>query len=127
MTRREFFKSPQMKMIRNNIISSAVIGYVVAGLTLYFGVIQTGNYFTMLDVILVLACSLLIHLLQSSVAAIVLAAYAVLNVVVTTVSNGKFSGWWVALVGVYAVIYTFKFQSAWKKEKEYSEDINLPQ
>jgi len=127
MTRREFFKSPQMKMIRNNIISSAVIGYVVAGLTLYFGVIQTGNYYTMLDVILVLACSLLIHLLQSRVAAIVLAAYAVLNVVVTTVSNGKFSGWWVALVGVYAVIYTFKFQSAWKKEKEYSEDINLPQ
>ena len=111
MTRREFLKTPQMNAIRYNIFSSAVIGYVIAGLTLYFGVIQTGNYFTILDVILVLACSLLIHLLQSRVAAIVLAAYAVLN--------GRFSGWWVALVGVYAVIYTFKFQKAWK---DYQND-----
>ena len=111
-----------MNAIRNNLFSSAVIGYVIAGLTLYFGVIQTGNYFTILDVILVLACSLLIHLLQSRVAAIVLAAYAVLNVVVTSVSNGKFSGWWVALVGVYAVIYTFKFQKAWKDYQKDNEE-----
>ena len=74
---------------------------------------------TRILIILVLACSLLIHLLQSRVAAIVLAAYAVLNVVVTSVSNGRFSGWWVALVGVYAVIYTFKFQKAWK---DYQND-----
>ena len=44
-----------------------------------------------------------------------------LNIVVTTVANGKFSGWWVALVGVYAVIYTFKFQKAWENEKEFGE------
>ena len=119
MTRREFLKTPQMNAIRNNLFSSAVIGYVIAGLTLYFGVIKTGNYFAMLDVVLILACALLIHLLQSRAAAIVLAAYAVLNVVVTSVSNGRFSGWWVALVGVYAVIYTFKFQKAWK---DYQND-----
>ena len=96
-----------------------MIGYVIAGLTLYFGVIKTGNYFATLDVVLILACALLIHLLQSRAAATVLAAYAVLNVVVTSVSNGRFSGWWVALVGVYAVIYTFKFQKAWK---DYQND-----
>ena len=122
MTRREFLKTPQMNAIKNNLFSSAVIGYVIAGLTLYFGVIKTGNYFAMLDVVLILACALLIHLLQSRAAAIVLAAYAVLNVVVTTVSNGKFSGWWVALVGVYAVIYTFKFQKAWKDYQKDNEE-----
>ena len=122
MTRREFLKTPQMNAIRNNLFSSAVLGYVIAGITLYFGVIQTGNYFTLLEVFLILACSLLIHLLQSRVAAIVLAAYAVLNVVVTTVSNGKFSGWWVALVGVYAVIYTFRFQKAWKDYQKDNEE-----
>lgn len=122
MTRREFLKTPQMKMIRNNIFTCAVIGYVVAGLSLYFGVIQTGNYFGLLDVVFILACSLLIHLLQSRVAAICLTAYSVLNIVVTTVANGKFSGWWVALVGVYAVIYTFKFQKAWQMQKASEEE-----
>ena len=121
MTRREFLKTPQMNAIRYNIFSSAVIGYVIAGLTLYFGVIQTGNYFTILDVILVLACSLLIHLLQSRVAAIVMTAYSVLHIYITSIANGKLSGWWVVFIGVYAIIMTFKFQKAWQEEKEFGE------
>lgn len=98
-----------------------MIGYVIAGLTLYFGVIQTGNYFTILDVILVLACSLLIHLLQSRVAAIVLTAYSVLHIYITSITNGRLSGWWVVFIGVYAIIMTFKFQKAWQEEKEFGE------
>lgn len=117
-----------MKIISKNITTCAIIGYVIAGISLYFGVIKTGSMVGLLDVFLILACSLLIHLLQSRAAAIVLAAYSALNVIVTSVSNGKFSGWWVALVGVYAVIYTFKFQKAWKEQKEQGDyDINLPQ
>ena len=128
MTRLEFFRSPSMKIISKNITTCAIIGYVIAGISLYFGVIKTGNMVGLLDVFLILACSLLIHLLQSRAAAIVLAAYSALKVIVTSVSNGKFSGWWVALVGVYAVIYTFKFQKAWKEQKEQGDyDINLPQ
>ena len=119
MTRWEFFKSPKMSAISKNIFTCAVLGYVLSGLTLYLNVIKSGLYSSIPTVVVLLACSLLIHLLQSRVAAIVLAAYAVLNVVVTAVSNGRFSGWWVALVGVYAVIYTFKFQKAWK---DYQND-----
>ena len=122
MTRREFLKTPEMKMFKTNIFTCAVIGYVIAGLSLYFGVIQTGNYFGLLDVVFILACSLLIHLLQSRVAAICLTSYSLLNIIVTSVSNGKFSGWWVALVGVYAVIYTFKFQKAWQTYKAGQEE-----
>ena len=119
MTRWEFFKSSKMRTISKNIFTCAVLGYVLSGLTLYLNVIKNGLYSSIPTVVVLLACSLLIHLLQSRVAAIVLAAYAVLNVVVTSVSNGRFSGWWVALVGVYAVIYTFTFQKAWK---DYQND-----
>lgn len=128
MTRREFLNSPQMSIVKKNLFSCSVIGYVIAGLTLYFGVYKTGNIYSLLDFGLVLACSLLIHLLQSRAAAIVLAAYSVLNIIVTSVTNGKFSGWWVALVAVYAVIYTFKFHIEWKKNKDMEEeDLVLPQ
>ena len=121
MTRQEFFKSPKMKSISSNIFSSAVLGYVIAGLTLYLNVIRGGNYASIPTVVVLVACSLLIHLLQSRVAAIVLTAYSALVVIITHTINGQYSGWWVVLIGVYAIIFTFKFQKAWQLEKEFEE------
>ena len=138
MTRQEFFKSPKMKSISGNIFSCAVLGYVIAGLTLYLDVIKSGKYTSIATVVVLLACSLLIHLLQSRVAAIVLTAYLIhllqsrvaaivltaysaLLVLITHTINGQYSGWWVVLIGVYAIIFTFKFQNAWQQEKEFEE------
>ncbi|MBR4914025.1 MAG: hypothetical protein IKZ42_01970 [Clostridiales bacterium] len=121
MTRQEFFKSPKMKSISSNIFSCAVLGYVIAGLTLYLNVIRGGNYASIPTVVVLVACSLLIHLLQSRVAAIVLTAYSALVVIITHTINGQYSGWWVVLIGVYAIIFTFKFQKAWQLEKEFEE------
>ena len=121
MTRQEFFKSPKMKAISSNIFSCAVLGYVIAGLTLYLDVIRGGKYTSIATVVVLLACSLLIHLLQSRAAAIVLTAYSGLVVLITRTINGQFSGWWVVLIGVYAIIFTFKFQNAWQHEKEFEE------
>ena len=121
MTQREFFKSPQMNVISKNIFTCAVIGYAIAGLTLYLDVIQGGNYYSIATVVVLTACSVLIHLLQSRAAAIVLTAFSAMVVLITNVQNGKFSGWWVVLVGVYAIIYTFKFQKAWATEKAERE------
>jgi predicted membrane protein len=80
------------------------------------------------DASLIVVCSLLIQLLQSRVAAIVLMVYAALNVILVLVQTGRLGGWWIAVVGVYAIIYTFKFQKAWKAYKNGdAPDINLPQ
>ena len=117
MTRQEFFKSPKMKSISGNIFSCAVLGYVIAGLTLYLNVIRGGNYASIPTVVVLVACSLL----QSRVAAIVLTAYSALLVLITHTINGQYSGWWVVLIGVYAIIFTFKFQNAWQQEKEFEE------
>ena len=119
MTRQEFFKSPKMKSISSNIFSCAVLGYVIAGLTLYLNVIRGGNYASIPTVVVLVACSLLIHLLQSRIAAIVLTAYAGFQILFFNIGNGKFTGWWLVLIGVYAIIFTFKFQKAWEAEKEF--------
>ena len=119
MTRREFFKSPQMRVISRNIFSCAAIGYALAAATLFLDVIKSGDYASILNVVVLLACSLLIHLLQSRIAAIVLTAYAGFQILFFNIGNGKFTGWWLVLIGVYAIIFTFKFQKAWEAEKEF--------
>ena len=119
MTRWEFFKSPKMSAISKNIFTCAVLGYVLSGLTLYLNVIKSGLYSSIPTVVVLLACSLLIHLLQSRIAAIVLTAYAGFQILFFNIGNGKFTGWWLVLIGVYAIIFTFKFQKAWEAEKEF--------
>lgn len=121
MTRWESFKSSKMRTISKNIFTCAVLGYVLSGLTLYLNVIKNGLYSSIPTVVVLLACSLLIHLLQSRVAAIVLTAYSVLHIYITSITNGRLSGWWVVFIGVYAIIMTFKFQKAWQEEKEFGE------
>jgi hypothetical protein len=61
---------------------------------------------------------LLIQLLQSRVAAILLAVYGVVNMIAVTIMTGRFGGWWIMVVAIWAVVYTFKFHKAWKEEKE---------
>jgi hypothetical protein len=128
MTRLEYLKSPEMSLVRKNINTCAIMGYVIAVLS--FGI----NYFMyqslsgIFDAVLIVVCSLLIQLLQSRVASIILMVYAVLNVVVVVIQTGRLGGWWIAIVGIYAIIYTFKFQKAWKAHKNGGAvDINLPQ
>jgi hypothetical protein len=110
-----------MRTISKNIFTCAVLGYVLSGLTLYLNVIKNGLYSSIPTVVVLLACSLLIHLLHSRVAAIVLTAYSVLHIYITSITNGRLSGWWVVFIGVYAIIMTFKFQKAWQEEKEFGE------
>ena len=128
MTRLEYLKSPEMNLIRKNINTCAIMGYVIAALS--FGI----NYFMyqslsgIFDAVLIVVCSLLIQLLQSRDASIILMVYSVLNVVVVVIQTGRLGGWWIAVVGIYAIIYTFKFQKAWKEHKNGDAvDINLPQ
>ena len=65
MTRLEYLKSPEMNLIRKNINTCAIMGYVIAALS--FGI----NYFMyqslsgIFDAVLIVVCSLLIQLLQS--------------------------------------------------------------
>ena len=52
---------------------------------------------------------------------IVLTSYAAFQILVLPIGDGKYTGWWLVLVGIYAIISTFKFQKAWENEKEFGE------
>ena len=118
MTRREFFKSNEMKKVRASINGCAFCGYAVAlaGVILNYVYYKTLN--TILDAVIIVAACLCIQLLQSRVAAIVLAVYSALNIVLVYIQNGKPGGYVVIAIAVFALIATFKFQSAWHKVKK---------
>lgn len=118
MTRTEFLKTPEQAVNRKNILSCAICGYIVAGLSLIINIVMFQNYLGIIDTIFLVAMSLLIHLLQSRVASILIAAYSIFNMIYMLVSQGRLAGWWIVIIGVYSVIYTFKFQKAWKEYRQ---------
>lgn len=120
MTRNQFLKTEEMKPIKKQIISCAVICYVLAVISIAANYFLNGEL-NLLDPIILVVFGLLIQLLQSRVAAILLTVYAVCNVVYMTISMGQLAGWWILIVAVYALIYTFKFQKAWKEYKKSPE------
>ena len=117
MTRMEFLKTDAQRINRKNINSCAITGYVLAVISLILNIAVLDNPWAIIDSIFVVILSILIHTLQSRVAAIILAVYAVFNTITMTISYGRLSGWWMLVLGGYAVFYTFKFQKEWKAYK----------
>jgi hypothetical protein len=117
MTRSEFLKTKEMKKIRANIFACAALGYAIAVGSVIVNVIHSRNFSVILDAVFLIAMSLLIHLLQSRVAAILIGVYSVINIGVMYYMNGKPGGIIVLAVAIYAIIYTFKFQKAWHDHK----------
>ena len=119
MTRREFYKSSEMDSVRKSINGCAIAGYVVAALSLVANLLLLDNPSGIIDTILIIILSILIQTIQSRVAAVILCVYGVINMAIITMYTGRFGGWWILVVGVFAAINTFKFHKAWKEEKEF--------
>ena len=118
MTKEEFSKHPNIASVRSQIKSAGIICYVVAGISLAVSVIMSGIWGVvgvMLDVLLLIGLGLGVQLGRSRVCAIILTVYGAFNTIIVTLQNGTLGGWWVLLAGIYATIYTFKFQSAWEE------------
>lgn len=124
LTKKEFYQLPGMKSCRSNITSCAVILYVCAGITVLATFFLDGFLASLLDAAVILALGLWLHLGKSRIAAILTTCYGLFGVVVALIQVGKIQGWWIPLAGIWAIIYTFKFQNLWKK---YQQDGVLPQ
>jgi hypothetical protein len=37
-------------------------------------------------------------------------------------ATGRFGGWWILIIGIFAAIHTFKFHKAWKEQKEFEAE-----
>ncbi len=118
LTKGQFYKHPNVAPLRKQIRSCGIAMYILAGLNfvIMFGLAALGQgFWTIIDVMLILALGLIIHLAQSRVASIILTVYGTINVIYMIITTGKFSGWLFLVVGICAIIYTFKFQKAWKE------------
>ena len=122
MTRREFLRTDEMKSIRANIIICAVFGYVIAVGSMILNIALTKEFGVIYDAVFLIAMCVLVHFLQSRIASILIAIYAVLNVVIMFISTGKPGGIVVLVLAVYSIVYTFRFHSAWSKYKKSAAD-----
>lgn len=120
LTKKEFLELPAMKPIKSSIVTCGIVLYILGviniGLQIYAGIFP-------LDGILLILLGLGIHLGRSRVCAILCTIYGAYNVIYLIMTTGRVAGWWILLVAIYAVIYTFKYHSAWSK---YQKDGTLP-
>lgn len=117
MSKKEFSKHPNIKKCSGNIKGSAIALYVCAGITMAAGLFMD-NYLSILDVMIIVGLALGIHLAQSRACSIILCAYSIFNVIIMIASTGKPGGWLIVIAAVDAIIYTFRFQKAWKEYQQ---------
>ena len=103
---------------RRNCIAAAIVGYICAGATTIVALTNLIEYigvYALLDAMILLTLSLLVHLLRSRIAAVLLLIYAIYNVGAMLFQTGEFSGWLALVAGVTAVIGTFQCAKEWKE------------
>lgn len=115
MTKKEFYKHPNIASLRSQIRGAGIACYIFGGLSLIFA-------FSIVDALLLVGLGLGIHLGRSRACAIILTVYGAFNLIYVLLAEGTVSGWLIPLAGVYAIIYTFKYQSAWT---EYQKTGNI--
>lgn len=113
VTKKQFLTLPENRKIRTEIRSAGIICYICAGITLVLALISL-QMTALLDVAILVGLGLGVHLAQSRACAILLTVYAGINMLITLVVLGRFGGWLVLLAGIFAIVYTFKFQKLWK-------------
>ena len=123
-TKREFLKLPENVKLKSNISMSAWICYICAVISLIFGVLilKTGAY-ALLDVAIMVVLGIGIHLYQSRLCAVILTAYALLNVIYSWASTGRPSGYLMILAGAYALMSTFTLEKKWKAYQQESDVV----
>ena len=100
-------------------ITAAILGYVSAGITFllsFTDILDFVNLYSLVDVILLVILSLLIHLLRSRIASVILLVYSLVSVLIMMINYGQFGGYLVIIAGILAV--TGSFQSR-KELKAY--------
>lgn len=120
LTKKDFLKLPAMKSCKSNINVCGILLYILGGINVVYAFI-IGTL--PLDGILLVLLGLGIHLGKSRICAILCMAYSVFNVIYMLSATGKVGGWWIVLIGIDAILYTFRYHSAWNK---YQKDGTMP-
>lgn len=118
LTKKEFLKHPNLKTCKGGILSAAIFAYICAVLSLIVNVLLSEEGFTftsIIDCVILVGLGLGIQLAQSRACAVVLLVYSIINMIISIVILGQAGGYLILIVAIDAVIFTFRFQKAWKE------------
>lgn len=135
MTKEEFDKHTNIVNVKKQISACGIACYIIAGANALLTLMEAFSiagisvllvlmevFSNVLGILLILGMGLGIHLAKSRVCSIILMVCAtinVINVINATIANGgRITGWWVLVVGIYAIINTFKYQKAWAEYQQ---------
>ena len=107
--------------MRKNVISSAIVIYIVAGINLIIGfafINGEGEFAENAAGIMVIgaiigALGLGVHLGYSRGCAIAVTCLSVLDTILTIAMYGKVQGWYLIIGGIYAIVATFQIHKAY--------------
>ncbi|SFU79391.1 zinc ribbon domain-containing protein [Butyrivibrio sp. M55] len=118
----QFMKLPPLAGVYKKISGSAISIYVLTAISAVFSISQ-GNYWGILDYILLIILALIIQFKGSLVAAFILLGYGIVNSIICVFEMGFPAGFGFIIAGVYAVIATNKLH---KTYKEYVKTGYIP-
>lgn len=110
----DYLKLPAMVGDKKKMTGTAISIYVLIVISAAFSFSQ-GNYWGILDYILLIILSVNIQLRGSLVAAYVLLGYGILNTIIYTIEMGFPAGFGYIIAGIFAVIATNKFRKSYKE------------
>lgn len=113
LTKEQFVQLPMFDKINKSIKSSAITGYVCAGITAVFNLVL-GNPSGLIDVAILLGLSLGIHFKKSFACAVAILVYSIINIIVCLVLLGRTGGILILFVGIYSVKATSQLNKLWK-------------
>ena len=103
VSKKEFIEKYASPALRKSINSMAITCYILAAVSAVFGIAWTHNFYALIDVVILLALTLGMHLGKSKICAIILLIVSIIECVLTTINMGMLSGWWWIIASASAV------------------------
>ena len=117
-TMKEFLTRPEGSSVRGALIAISVICFVFAVFNLIIGFVLDTFPWSIIDIVVLVGTGLGILLAHSRVAAIILLVYALFGTIYNLVLTGQLTGWLIIILGVFAVVFTFKAHKLWQEYQQ---------
>lgn len=114
VSKKEFIAKYAPQALKKNIKTAAIVCYICVGISAVAALVLLDNPLMLIDVVVYLALALGMHLGNSKICAILLLIFSVVECIISIVSFGTPSGWWLIIAAASAVS-TFR-----KLDKEYN-------
>lgn len=122
LSKREFYARYANKRDKGNILVASILAYICAAITLAVGLLMQ-NYYILIDVVLIIGLTLGIQIGKSRACAVILLVYSCISTLLGLINTGKVTGWWLIIVGIWAIMGTFNLQ---KDYRNYLRQIGAP-